>query len=259
MYYRDELVNFAIQKGLDASRSKIVYFKHNNMKDLEGKLQEQQQADKKNPKKAAKTRRFLVAEGIYFNTGEMCPLPELIELRKKYKLRLFLDESVSWGTIGKHGRGLTEFLNVDVSQMNFLSFIKIIILKNYSPQKIEVDLISGSLESGVGSIGGFCVGTHFIIEHQRLSGLGYCFSASAPPLHAQSAVTAISLFESHPEMFKQLNEVAEKIDKKFKELSQFTLRGHPISTIKHLYLKNSDDDFEAQERILRNICNEVSC
>ena len=75
---------------------------------------DQASLDRKNPKKAAKTRRTLVVEGIYLNTGDMCPLRELIELRKKYSLRLFLDECVSFGTIGKHGRGLTEFLNVDV-------------------------------------------------------------------------------------------------------------------------------------------------
>jgi serine palmitoyltransferase len=85
------------------------------MKDLEEKLIVQEKLDKKNPRKAAKTRKFLVVEGIYFNTGEMCPLRELTELRKKYKLRLFLDESVSFGTIGRHGRGLTEFLGVDVT------------------------------------------------------------------------------------------------------------------------------------------------
>lgn len=111
----DEYVSFPIQKGIDASRSKTIFFKHNDMADLERHLQIQEAFDKKNPKKAAKTRKFLIAEAIYMNTGEICPLNELVELRKKYKLRLILDESVSFGTIGKNGRGLTEFLNVDVS------------------------------------------------------------------------------------------------------------------------------------------------
>lgn len=49
------------------------------------------------------------------NTGEICPLPELVKLRKKYKLRLFLDESISFGVLGKTGHGLTEYYNVDVN------------------------------------------------------------------------------------------------------------------------------------------------
>lgn len=53
------------------------------------------------------------------NTGEICPLPDLVALRSKYKLRLFLDESVSFGVLGKNGRGLTEHFNVDVSDIMF--------------------------------------------------------------------------------------------------------------------------------------------
>lgn len=51
------------------------------------------------------TRRFLVVEGLYVNSGDLCPLPELLELKWKYKVRIFIDESVSFGTIGATGRG----------------------------------------------------------------------------------------------------------------------------------------------------------
>lgn len=229
-------MNFAIQKGIDASRSRVVYFKHNDMQDLQKKLIEQQKLDLKNPKKAAKTRRFLIAEGIYLNTGEICPLRKLVELRAKYKLRLFLDETISFGTIGKHGKGLLELLGVD---------------------KSEVDLISASLENAVESIGGFCVGSHFIVEHQRLSGLGYCFSASQPPLLTQAAISALDVFEQDPKIFMQLNDTTEKVDEKFRCFSKLELRGHPISPVKHLYLKDIEDD-ERSEKILRKISDEVS-
>lgn len=113
--FSDECVNFSIQKGIDASRSKTFYFKHNDAKDLERLLKEQDAIDRKNPKKAAKIRRFIIVEAIYMNTGEMCPLTEIIELRRRYKLRLILDESVSFGSLGENGRGITEHLNVKVS------------------------------------------------------------------------------------------------------------------------------------------------
>lgn len=229
-------MNFAIQKGIDASRSRVVYFKHNDMRDLEKKLIEQQKLDLKNPKKAAKTRRFLIAEGIYMNTGEMCPLRELVELREKYKLRLFLDETISFGTIGKNGQGLLELLGVD---------------------KSEVDLISASLENAVESIGGFCVGSHFIVEHQRLSGLGYCFSASQPPFLTQAAISALDIFEKEPKIFEQLNDVTEKVDEKFRYFTKLELRGHPLSPVKHLYLKDIEDA-EKSEKILRKISDNVS-
>ncbi|XP_055854973.1 serine palmitoyltransferase 1 isoform X2 [Episyrphus balteatus] len=229
----DESVNFSIQKGLDASRSKIFYYKHNDMADLERLLVEQQKRDLKNPSKAAKTRRFLVAEGIYMNTGEICPLPELVALRSKYKLRLFLDESISFGTLGKTGHGLTEYFNVD---------------------RIEVDLICAGMEWAVASIGGFCVGSSFIVEHQRLSGLGYCFSASLPPLLTQAAISALDRFETDPQIFSQLESISRKMHLIFSKFSKLTLRGNEISPVKHLYLKHSMN-VEEEQQILAKIAD----
>lgn len=46
---------------------------------------------------------------------------------------------------------------------------------------LQVEIIAGSMSNAMGSVGGFCVGDRTITEHQRLSGSGYCFSASLPP------------------------------------------------------------------------------
>uniref|UniRef100_A0A1B0CLP9 Serine palmitoyltransferase 1 n=1 Tax=Lutzomyia longipalpis TaxID=7200 RepID=A0A1B0CLP9_LUTLO len=190
--YSDEAANFAIQKGLDASRCTVIYFRHNDMKDLEEKLIEHTRQAAKNPKKAAKTRKFLIAEGIYMNTGEMCPLADLVALRKRYQLRFFLDESITFGTMGATGRGLTEHLGID---------------------RAEIDLISATLEWAVGTIGGFCVGSSFIVDHQRLSGLGYCFSASCPPLLTRAAVSALEKFDKEPELFAEIQECSRKLQR----------------------------------------------
>lgn len=47
----------------------------------------------------------------------------------------------------------------------------------------------------LGSVGGFCVGSSFVVQHQVLSGQGYCFSASLPPLLAASAIEALNIIE----------------------------------------------------------------
>lgn len=47
----------------------------------------------------------MVVEGLYMNSGDLCPLPELVALKWKYKVRIFIDESLSIGVIGKTGRG----------------------------------------------------------------------------------------------------------------------------------------------------------
>ncbi|XP_071438670.1 serine palmitoyltransferase 1 isoform X2 [Hetaerina americana] len=220
LIFVDECVNFAIQKGLDASRSTIRFYKHNSMEDLERLLEEQK------PKKAKATRRFLVVEGIYMNTGSIAPLPKLIELRKKYKLRIFIDESLSFGTLGSTGRGITEYFNIPVE---------------------EVDLLSSSLEWSVASIGGFCAGTSFIVEHQRLSGLGYCFSASLPPLLASAAIKALDIMQENPSMFAELKQNCHLVQESLESINGLTLSGHEDSPVKHLYLSVPCETREEEE------------
>ena len=55
------------------------------------------------------------------------------------------------------------------------------------------DLIAGN---ALASVGGFCAGDREIVDHQRLSGLGYCFSASLPPFLATAGVGALDVLES---------------------------------------------------------------
>lgn len=61
------------------------------------------------------TRKFMIVEGVYMNSGDICSLPEIIELKMKYKVRLFIDESISFGTLGHSGRGVTEYYGIPVS------------------------------------------------------------------------------------------------------------------------------------------------
>ena len=48
------------------------------------------------------------------NTGQLCKIHQLIQLKHQYKLRLFIDESVSFGSLGKHGKGITEHEKISV-------------------------------------------------------------------------------------------------------------------------------------------------
>lgn len=73
-------------------------------------------------------------------------------------------------------------------------------------QPEEVDVICVSLDTAMASVGGFCAGKSYIIDHQRLSGLGYCFSASVPPMMAAAAIEALNVMESSSVMFTTLQE-----------------------------------------------------
>ena len=80
----------------------------------------------------------------------MCPLDKLVELRKKYKLRFFLDESLSFGVLGKRGTGLVEQMNVDVSIILFSHLrAALIIYLFYSANGNRFDISRSGMGSGI--------------------------------------------------------------------------------------------------------------
>ncbi|XP_041346963.1 serine palmitoyltransferase 1-like, partial [Gigantopelta aegis] len=186
----DEGMGFPTQKGLVASRSQIKYFKHNDMLDLERLLKEKEKFDLKNPNKAKKIRKFIVAEAIYMNYGDLVPLPKLVEFRKRYRIPIILEESLSFGVLGATGRGAVEHFQLTVK---------------------DVDLICVLMSLSMANMGGFCAGKSFVIDHQRLSGAGYCFSASLPPLLTTAAIEALDTMDKSPEIFEKPRENAKTL------------------------------------------------
>ncbi|KAF6027128.1 sptlc1 [Bugula neritina] len=228
----DEGVCFPVQKGVEASRSCVKYFKHNDMSDLERLLKEQAAEDLKNPRKAKVTRRFFIVEGVYLNYGDICPLPKLIELKYKYKVRLFIEESLSFGVLGDTGRGITQHFNCNME---------------------DVDMVCANLEYAVGSIGGFCCGRSFVIDHQRLSGLGYCFSASLPPLLAAGAITALGIIDSSGDKLENLRSKASSFHQMLESISGVCVISDEISPVKHLMLSKTNGDINGDRLLLQKI------
>ena len=120
----DRGVNFVIQKGLQLSRSTIRWYDHNTLRasnstsTLAAVLEQLDKELKR--KKAPLTRRFIVTEGLFADTGTLTDLPVLLSIAKKYKYRIILDESFSIGTLGRTGRGLTELFNVPATEVDMI-------------------------------------------------------------------------------------------------------------------------------------------
>ena len=127
------------------------------------------------------------------------------------------------------------------------------------------------MEMSLGSVGGFCVGSSFVIQHQVLSGQGYCFSASLPPLLAVSAIEALNIIESKDtgkilfyknlflyyflkkynfiEIFLELEKKCKLFHQKLKSLNNYSVSGLDISPVKHLRL-TFDNSLEKLEKIV---------
>merc|ERR1712093_845478 len=168
--------------------------------------------------------------------GQIADLPRIMELKRKFKYRLMLDETWSFGTLGKTGRGLSEL---------------------YDVQANEIDIIMGSMA------GGFCAGSSVAIAHQRINSAAYVFSASLPPLLAVAASEGLSYLAgvnspngqlplaNLPENIKAFRSVLEKLD------NIIYIPSSTVSPLIHLYIrKNEALTFYDQERLLQEVADE---
>jgi serine palmitoyltransferase len=102
----DDGANYAIINGCNLSRARLLRFRHNDVTDLERVLKQVAEEDAR--QRRPLNRRFIVVEGIYANTGDLAPLAAIRELKRKYKYRLVVDESLALGVLGDKGRGAAE-------------------------------------------------------------------------------------------------------------------------------------------------------
>ncbi|KAL6949211.1 hypothetical protein ACO0OE_001293 [Hanseniaspora uvarum] len=202
----DKLCNVAIQNALQLSRATVYYYDHNDMEDLERYLEmvaDDEKAD------GVLHRRYIVTEGIFQHNGQICKLDKLVELKNKYKFRLFIDETLSIGALGKTGKGITEFYGFK--------------------DRSQVDITVGSLGNSFAVGGGFAAGDAIMSFFQRIGSNAYCFSASLPPYCCGVASDIIKILEHDNSCIVQLNEninlFNELLSKKLK-----TVKSHFIVT-----------------------------
>merc|ERR1719230_345556 len=225
-----------ITTAINLSRAICKTFSHNDMDHLERILEDIKKTDIEWGRNTKEQKRFIVVEGLYKNYGDIAPLDKLIELKKKYCFRLVVDESYSFGCFGK-GKGITElFKNVSIH---------------------DIDLHNISIAHSMGSIGGLCVGRTEVIDHQRLSGAGYCFSASAPPFTTNAAITSLNILRNEPQLVSALNENTKyMIEELSKGCNHLSVRSQDISPIIHLGLENDEIDDNKAKRLLALISRE---
>ncbi|GAB5036569.1 serine palmitoyltransferase 1 [Nannochloropsis oceanica] len=211
----DDGVYEPIQTAINLSRAQVRWFRHNDMEDLKRVLEGVAREDARLGRNVLEQRRFVVVEGLYKNYGDLCPLPALVALKKEFCYRLYLDQTFSFGCFGKGGRGVAEHWGVDLG---------------------EIDIMSVSISHALGSVGGMCVGTHEVVDHQRLSGAGYCYSASAPPFTSSAAIAALELLEKEPGLVAKLQENASFLSRNLRKIPGLEVRSEEVSPILHVGL-----------------------
>jgi serine palmitoyltransferase len=231
----DDGVSYSVQTGVRLSRSDVIWYKHNDMQDLEKKLKQVEATDRKTKKKLY--RRFIVFEGVFYNHGDLAPLPKIKALADEYKYRTIMDDSCGIGAIGKTGRGTCEYYGVPVK---------------------SIDILCADLATTVSSVGGFCCGDKSIIFHQRLNSSGYVYSCSLPPLLATSAIAAFDIIdEKGPQLLSQLASNVEFLHQGLSKIKGVVITSKPQTPIIHMRLSNRPPNRLDEEKVLQNIVDQA--
>jgi 8-amino-7-oxononanoate synthase len=168
----DELDHASIIEGARLSFSKILKYAHNDMQDLEQKLSTV----------PLDTIKMIVVDGIFSMEGDICKLPEIVALAKKYQSLVMVDDAHSLGVLGKLGKGTADHFG----------------LTN------EVDLIVGTFSKSLASLGGYVAGSKEMINFLKHTARSMIFSASTPPSATASALAALKIIQREPERLDAL-------------------------------------------------------
>lgn len=162
----DKLNHASIVDGCLMSGAKFLRFKHNDMQALEQRLEQV-------PAGAAK---LVVVDSVFSMDGDIIDLPKAVELCRKHKAWLMVDEAHSVGVLGKTGRGIEE---------------------HYDMPGV-VDIKMGTMSKTIPSVGGYIAGKRELVEYLRHASRAYIFSAALPPAQAAAAKASFEVILDEP-------------------------------------------------------------
>ena len=205
----DDRDHASIVDGRRISFSTSLKYKHNDMEDLERKLQSCREDAVK----------LIVVDGVFSMEGDLANLPEIIRLKHKYNATVMVDEAHGIGVFGRDGRGVCDHFGLTD----------------------EVDLIMGTFSKSLASIGGFIAADKTIINYLRHTTRTYIFSASNTPAATAAALEALHIIQKEPERIKHLWDVTNYALKRFRDAG-FEI-GETQSPIIPLYVRDTDKTF----------------
>jgi glycine C-acetyltransferase len=171
--FSDRLNHASIIDGSRLSGAKIIPYEHNDPSALEDAIKDN----------ASNFRRALiVTDGVFSMDGDIAPLPDLVEVAKKYDIVFMVDDAHGEGVLGKGGRGIVDHFNLHG----------------------KVDIEVGTMSKAFGVVGGMVAGDKVIIEWLRQRGRPFLFSSAVTAPDAAACLAAVDLLEESTELVDKL-------------------------------------------------------
>jgi glycine C-acetyltransferase len=188
----DQLNHASIIDGVRITKCQKKIYPHSDMKALEETLKASSDC----------RHRVIFSDGVFSMEGDLCNVPDILDLARKYDALVIIDDSHGTGAVGPTGRGVAEHYGLHG----------------------KVDVITSTLGKALGgAAGGFTAGPSALTDYLTQRSRPQLFSNALPPTVAASSLAAIRFLEENPSRVETLRENASYfrrnlIEKGFKPL-----------------------------------------
>jgi 8-amino-7-oxononanoate synthase len=164
----DELIHNSTLQGIALSGARRLPFAHNNWEALDALLSQQRRQFE---------RVLIVLEGIYSMDGDFPELPRFIDVKRRHKVFLMIDEAHSFGVMGATGLGIREHFGLSGT---------------------DVDIWMGTLSKSLAGCGGYIAGETALVEHLKFLAPGFLYSVGMAPPVAAASLAALECLRREP-------------------------------------------------------------
>ncbi|MCB9185653.1 MAG: aminotransferase class I/II-fold pyridoxal phosphate-dependent enzyme [Flavobacteriales bacterium] len=199
-----------ILDGVRLHMGKRFVYPHNNIENLEKQLQ---RATKLANEQGGGI--LVITEGVFGMTGTQGRLKDIVDLKKKYDFRLFVDDAHGFGTQGKTGAGTGEQQGCQDG----------------------IDIYFGTFAKSMASIGGFVAGNADVIDYLRYNMRSQIFAKSLPMPLVIGALKRLELLRTKPELKDQLWKIVDALQDGLKKAG-FDI-GNTQSCVTPVYLNGT--------------------
>lgn len=196
LVFSDRLNHASIIDGIILSRAELVRYPHKDTRALEELLMAHKPEDRSQ-------NRLIITDSVFSMDGDIAPVPQLVNLAKKYDCLLMIDEAHATGVMGKNGRG---------------------VLEHFGIKRDERIIQMGTLSKAIGALGGFVCGRKDLIDYLINRSRTFIFSTALPAGLCAGAIKAINIIKKDGSLRRRLRDNADFLRKGLQSLGFDTLQ-----------------------------------
>ncbi|MFD0489161.1 type I polyketide synthase [Saccharopolyspora spinosporotrichia] len=172
----DSLAHNSILQGCVLSGATRRPFPHNDHAALDALL---------NSVRHRYRRVLVLIEGVYSQDGDIPDLPAFIEVKRRHRALLMIDEAHSAGVLGATGGGIGEHFGV---------------------RREDVELWSGTMSKALAGCGGYVAGSRHLVRYLKYTAPGFVYSVGMTPPNAAASLAALRRLRAEPELVAGLHQ-----------------------------------------------------